>query len=65
MNHHVWNLLHIEKSQPMVRKYLLHREEGEIREVFVIYGIELVLLDQSKQVRELKGDDAGGFERNL
>ena len=49
----------------MVGKYLLHREEREIREVFVIYRVELIVLDQPQEVWELKGDDARRLEGNF
>ena len=41
----------------------LHCQEREVREVLVVDRIELILLNEAQQMRELDGDDAAGLSR--
>src|SRR6266852_1456399 len=55
-------LLDIKKGKAVCREYLLDAKEREIREMFVIYGVELILFHQLHQMRKLHRDDAPGLE---
>jgi hypothetical protein len=57
--------LNIEQHQSMAAKHLTHGQERKVAEVFMIDGIELVVLDQFQQVREFHGDDAMVAQQEL
>src|SRR5579864_9135241 len=57
--------LYIEQRQPVGQKYFLGGNEGKIREMLMINGVELVALHQAHQVRKFHRDDACGFKQNL
>ncbi len=38
-------IMHVEQADAMVRKNSLHSTEGEVGEVFVVNGIELIFLN--------------------
>ena len=57
-------LFDVEDSDAVASEDRRHREEREVREVLVVDGVELVVLHQLEQVRELHGDDAVGGEQH-
>src|SRR5579885_298253 len=57
-------LLHVEKREPVSRQNPLGGEQREIREVLVVDGVELVVLDEPQQVRELQRQNTGRFQKN-
>ena len=56
-------LLDVEEREAVVREDGRHGEEREVREVLVVDRVELVVLHQLQQVRELHRDDAVGREQ--
>src|SRR6266536_2734141 len=57
-------LLDVEDDQPVVAEDVPGDQQGEVREVLVVDGVELVALEQPGQVRELDGGDAAGREQD-
>ena len=58
-------LLDVEHPQAVRGEHATHGEQREVAEVLVVDRVELALLDQTQQVRELDGDHAGGLEQDL
>ena len=52
-----WELFDIEDFQSMRVEDLLHRQEGKIREMLMVDGVELLLFHQSLEVWKLHRDD--------
>ena len=59
------DLLDVEELQPVRCEHALDRKEREVREVLVVDRVELRLLDQPQQVRELHREDAVRREQCL
>src|SRR5437867_3482224 len=57
-------LLHIEHHELVRREESLHRQQREVREVFVINGVELIACNQPHQMRKLYRDHPTGREQN-
>ena len=47
-----WELFDIPQAQTLRRKYALNSMQRQVREVLVVDGVELALLDELKQVRK-------------
>ncbi len=58
-------LLDVEQPQAVGGEHALDDREREVREVLVVDRVQLVLVDQPHQVRELDGDDAARREQHL
>src|SRR5690348_12999188 len=58
-------LFDIEQGQPMRGKYPLNGQKREIGEVLVIDRIELIVLHQFHEVRELHRNDPAWLQENL
>src|SRR6267378_3598269 len=58
-------LLHIKERQAMCSKDLLGCEKGEIGEVFMVNGVELIFFHQPLKMREFHGDYAMRFQQDL
>ena len=58
-------LLDVEQREAVRGEDPLGGDEREVREVLVIDGVELVLVHQPHQVRELDGDHAARLEQGL
>src|SRR6185369_3911680 len=54
----------VEQAQAMVREYALDRSEAQVREVLVVDGIELVLVHEPQQMRELHCDDTALLQQD-
>ena len=52
------DLLDVEHLEAVARGHALDRDQREVGEVLVIDGVELVLVDQRLEMRELERDDA-------
>src|SRR6185436_2174456 len=57
--------LDVKQCNTMRRKYLFCSDKAEIREVFMVYRIELIFLHHAHQVGEFNRDDASWLEKNL
>ena len=57
--------LHVENHEAVPGENRVYGREGEIREVFVIDGIELIVRDQLHEMRELDRDHAARSQRDL
>src|SRR6185436_15816423 len=60
-----WKFLDVKQCNTMRRKYLFCSDKAEIREVFMVYRIELNFLHHTHQVREFNRDDTGWLEKDL
>ena len=61
----VGNFLDVEDAQAVGGEDAARGAEREVREVLVVDGVELVLLDEAREVRELHRDDAVGLQQLL
>ena len=58
-------LFHIRYSQSGSTKNLRNRQERQVREMFVINGVKLCVLDELHQMRELQRDRSSGFQHGF
>ena len=56
-------LLDVDQLEPVAAGQALDRDQREVREVLVVDGVELVLGDQPREMRELERDHALGREQ--
>ena len=59
------NFLDVEDAQAVGGEDAARGGEREVREVLVVDGVELVLFDEAREVRELHRDDAVGLQQLL
>ncbi len=57
-------LLDVEDAQAVRREHALRRHQREVPEMLVIDRVELVLLDEAQQMRELEGGDAARAQQD-
>src|SRR5690606_38836129 len=60
-----WQLVNVEEHQAVVFEDPFHRAKREIREVFVIDGIELISFYQPQEVGEFHSDYTVGLQEHL
>src|SRR4051794_39769478 len=58
-------LFDIEHSESVTSEDLLHSHEGQVREMFVIDGIELSFLHQAQQMRKFERDNSVRLQGDL
>lgn len=56
--------LHIEYLESMLCEKRHDGRQGKVGKMFVVNGVELIVLDQTQEMRKLKGGDAIRFEQN-
>src|SRR5882762_7608024 len=59
------NFLDIENLQSMSMQNAVGCQQGKIREMFVIDGVEFIVFDQAGQVRKLQRENSVGFQQQL
>ena len=59
------NFVNIKKFQSLGPENFTNRVKREIRKMFMVDGIKLVIINQLNQVREFHGNDTIGLENAL